>query len=374
MFYFSAVGWISNRDVIRCGVEPSQRQLFLRSLPTFAHHPSPPTPLITKERYISFCFFTHFNNANKESCRISSSCPADLRLYPRSQTMESDPQVLVALAASSIEKIASPAACTSPVHTVLLDHDTLPVLVTSSTAGGIGTIPAAPTFPANNSIADKYKVDGAVLDAFASISITNTASQCVAVALEIDVLQHVAVLTIASKYPIAPDLIAYLNGIWRLMSVISKRCEQLRQQVDLTAPMGVRLPISINAAIEPWKSELVKRVYLYCEGKDMRLLQSRWGNLRPFVLRFEPRQDTLSGDSILQRKLTDGIFALGATYRLLQTLAYAQDLPDAQWRDLSCLMDGTVSDIGTVLDDRSLCEQWSREKGCELLLVPCFLC
>lgn len=286
--------------------------------------------------------------------------------------MESDPQVVVALAALAIKTTATPVASTSPVQTILHRHDTLPVLVSTSTAEGISTVPDEPTCPTNDRVVGQYEVDGAVLDAFASIAVNSTASQCVAVALEIDVSKHVAVLTIAGITGKQQDLIAYLNGIWRLMSVMSNRCVQLKRNVDLTAPSCVQPQISVNAAIEPWRTEFVKRVYLHCTVNQIALLRSRWENLRRFVLRFQLRPNKLSGDSTLQSKFTDGVCALGATYSLLQTLSYAPYLSDTQWRDLICLMDGTVSDIGTVLADQRLCDEWTKEIQRELLLVPCF--
>lgn len=280
--------------------------------------------------------------------------------------MESDPQVVVALAALAIKKTTIPVASTSPVQAVLRHHDTLPVLVSSSTAEGITAVPDQPTSLTNDSVVDQYEVDRTVLDAFASI-VATTASQCMAVALEIDISKHVAVLTIAGNTLIGPDLIPYLNGIWRLMSVMSKRSEQRRREVNLTEPVGVQPPISIDAAIEPWRTELIRRVYLYCRGKDFQLLESRWNSLGNFVSQFK---DEPCLDRILQGQVKDSIFALGATNSVLRNLVHRPDMKDNTWEDLISLMDVTVWVIEIVLDDRSRCEEWIKEQGCELLYVP----
>lgn len=274
--------------------------------------------------------------------------------------MESDPQVLVALAAVGIEKVAHAVAPTLHVQTTRHDHDNLPVLVSSSSAGGIGSVPAEPTFSTAGSIVGEYEVDGAVLDAIASIAVSNTASQCVAVALEIDLSEQIAVLTIAGS--VGPDLVAYLHGIWRLMCIMSNRCEQRRREEDPTLP--------ITVAVEPWRTELVRRVYLYCRGKDFQLLQSRWGSLRDFVSQFTSRQNDRPGDGLLKQKLTDSVYALGATYSLLRNITQGQDMSNNMCRDLICLMDATVLDIGNVLDDPGLCEEWTKRCGCESLLAP----
>lgn len=276
--------------------------------------------------------------------------------------MEFDPQVLVALAAVGIERVAHAVAPTPHVQTTLHDHDTLPVLVSPSSAGTIRTVPDEPNFPIGDSIVGEYEIDDAVLDAFANIVVSDPDSQFVAVALEMDVSKQIAVLTITDS--VGPDLIPYLQGIWRLMCIMSNRCEQRRQEQETT--------VLITVAVEPWRTELVRRIYLYCKGKDLLLLQNQWGSLRGFVSQFEPREDDLPGDHRLKRKLTDSVYALGATYSLLRNPSGGHPMTDKMWRDLICLMDATVSDIGNVLDEHSLCEEWAKSLGCELLLVPRF--
>lgn len=281
--------------------------------------------------------------------------------------MESDPQVLVALIVGGIGNTIPAVAATPTVQRIVEDPHTLPVLVSSAT-GGTRTVPAEPIFQTCDSIVEDYGVDGAVLDAIASISVSRPTSQFVAVALEIDVSKQVAVLTISDSGRVGPDLIAYLNGLWRLMGIMSNRCEQLRRADDLAAATHARPPITTAAAIEPWRTEFIKRVYLYCNPKDFQLIQTRWESLRA-VSRALWNLKKHSDDEIQNGQLTDSVYALLPMYSFLQNITYGQ-MTDEMWGDLICLMDGTVADLETILKDPSRFQKWINVHRGELLLDP----
>lgn len=276
--------------------------------------------------------------------------------------MESDPQVLVALLCGGIGKIIPSVAATATVQRIVEDQHTLPVLVTSAT-GRTRTVPAEPILQTCDAIVEDYGVDGAVLDAIASISVSRPTSQFVAVALEIDVSKQVAVLTISDSGQTGRDLIAYLNGLWRLMGIMSNRCEQLRRADDLAAATHPRPPIPKAADIEPWRTEFIKRIYLYCNPKDYQLIQTRWESLRAVVTALWNVKN-YSDDEIQNGQLADSVYALLPMYSFLQNISYGQ-MTDEMWGDLICLMDGTVADLENVLKDPSRFQKWINAHGCE---------
>lgn len=290
--------------------------------------------------------------------------------------MESDPHVLIALVSATLET-AIPVKASVPIVQGVFDggnspDDILPNLVPPPAPEGTQkTLPRGATLPSTNTATGDHAVDSVVLDAIASICVS-TYLHPVAVALETDISKQVAVLTVAISVGTAHDLIAYLEGLWRLMGLISARCEQLRQQADKTisAPPGLSIPITEGA--ELWRSELIKRVYRYCISQHFYIFNNQCEALRYFLQSFENSFNFLYGDLILKRKLTDGIYSFLVTRDWLRIIASGSILREEQWRDLIYLMDATVIEIGSVLDDPTLCETWTAELKCLSLLAYCF--
>lgn len=320
--------------------------------------------------------------------------------------MESDPHVLVCVAAAVIEGIVhvenSPTA-----HRIIegrgLSHHTIPATATlaaatavstESTSRAINRIPdnydagqhtppvfvtlaveetgmavPEPTFPTVYTIIDDHDLNCNVLDAIASISVSNTYSQVV-VALEMDVSKKVAVLTVANSSGVGPDLIAYLNGLWRLMSIMSVRCEKYRLEVDLTARVRPQLPIAISEVVDPWRTEFIKRVYCYCRSENIVLFNRGWNTVKSFIGLFKKGWNDLPGDRSIKRQFKDVVYSFKAMHSFYSKIHSSISMTDEEWRDLICLMEGTVLDIDSILDDPMLCEKLAIELQCSSRPTP----
>lgn len=249
-------------------------------------------------------------------------------------------------------------------------HDTLSVLVPSSTSGGIeSTVPVGSTLPFVFTATDDYAVHSQVLDAIAGVSVFND-TEAVAVVLDIDISKKVAVLTVALNAS-RPDLIAHLEGLWRLMRIMSTQCEQLRGRVDQTA-IGPGSPIPITEGVELWRTEFIKRVYLYCKAQQSRIFTVHRNEVTSILRSLGHIPGSDSRDLILKRKLVSGIYSWMAISSMIERIGYGGDLADYQWRDLILLMDTAVIEVQGPLDDSTLCETWLAEVGCLLLHDSCF--
>lgn len=320
--------------------------------------------------------------------------------------MESDPHVLVCVAAAVIEGIVhvenSPTA-----HRIIegrgLSHHTIPATATlaaatavstESTSRAINRIPdnhdagqhtppvfvtlaveetgmavPEPMFPTVCTIIDDHDLNCNVLDAIASISVSNTYSQVV-VALEMDVSKKVAVLTIANSSGVGPDLIAYLSGLWRLMSIMSARCEKHRLGVDSTARLRPQLPIPLSEVVDPWRTEFIKRVYRYCRSVNYALFNGEWNTMQSFIPLFNKYWDDLPEDRSIPRKFRVVVYSFKAMQSFYYKIHHSIPMTDEEWRDLICLMEGTVLDIDSILDDPMLCEKWAMKLQCSSWPTP----
>lgn len=105
--------------------------------------------------------------------------------------MDNDPHVLAALGAGSIGHLL-PSRTVSASHGIVDDNDT-----------NIRTFP--------------------VLDAIASLSITDSSAQVVAVALQVAFVKPKVVLTVAENGPVKPEVLAHITRMWGLLTIISNR-------------------------------------------------------------------------------------------------------------------------------------------------------
>lgn len=105
--------------------------------------------------------------------------------------MKSDPNILLALAAAVIDKIAPTQPTGPPVHPFTDSDDvtrhTLPELVGPATAG------IEPTVPNSTNSDDTNSFTAAVLDSLASGCVSKSSYQVVGAALEMDVTSEIAV-------------------------------------------------------------------------------------------------------------------------------------------------------------------------------------
>lgn len=263
--------------------------------------------------------------------------------------MESDPNVLLALAAAVIDKIAPTQPTGPPVHPSTGRDDvtcpTLPVLVGQDTAG------MEPTVPNSANSDDTNICTAAVLDCIASVCISKP-NQVVAVALEMDFTSQIAVLTIVENQNTGPDLVAYLNGLWRLMrAIMTNQCAKRDKPGQLSAAIEV---------MEPWRTELVRRVYLFGGMKITMCIQTHWTALTSFMAAFQQQQSILVGDQLFKGQLINALYSIQATRHLLRESGPSANLTDAHWDTLIFLMDGTVADVESLLET-SLLETWAHE-------------
>ncbi|KAL0631730.1 hypothetical protein Q9L58_009405 [Maublancomyces gigas] len=274
------------------------------------------------------------------------------RSNPVQLTMESDPNVLLALAAAVIGKIAPTQPTGPPVHPFTDSDDvtrhTLPMLVGPATTGMEPTVP-------NSTNSDDINIStAAVLDSLASVCVSKSSNHVVAVALEMDVTSQIAVLTIADNYNIGPDVVAYLNGLWRLMRLMSNQCAMLGQGDkcgQLSAPIDL---------MEPWRTEFVRRVYVFGGRKNIECIETHWSALTEFMARFQGQQSTLVGDQFFKGQFIDALYSIQATRQMLRRVHPGRNLTDTELATLICLMDGTVADVESLLDT-ALFETWAHE-------------
>lgn len=269
--------------------------------------------------------------------------------------MESDPHVLVLLISGGTEKIvlANPSTEGAKAYAGESQH-TLPVLVTTAVDRVETTLVTESTSQINPNVVDNH-IYRAVLDAIASISVSESSGQALAVALEMDVAKQVAVLTIAANRCDASNLVAYLNGLWRLLNIMSTRWETLRQGVDPTQICSSPL----TEDVEPWRTEFIKRIYRYCAVNNRRHFEREADGLRNFM-----RGGRHSEDQILHDKLVDAVHSFHLTQSFLTRIDYGNPMTDSDWGDLICLMNGTVIEIEELLDTSS-CEEWAKSSQLE---------
>lgn len=272
--------------------------------------------------------------------------------------MESDPEVLVALAAVGIQKII-PTQSSSTVH-----H--LPLLMTSTDGAMQSILPTEHTMSSVYTIIGDYDINCIVLDAIASVSVSHP-SKSVAVALEMDLANHVVVLTITGSDDHGPDVIAHLNGLWRLMCIMSTRCEKLCQSARLTAQMHSKSRIPIIEGVEQWRTEFTRRIYLYTISVYEARNREHWDGLKRFASRLMGSLYDLTGHPEMFQRV---IGSLQATFSIINKKFSGCDISDQDWGDLICLMDSTVIEIGDLLET-TLCEEWAIKCQCPLLpLTP----
>lgn len=262
--------------------------------------------------------------------------------------MESDPNVLLALAAAVIDKIAPTPPPGPPVHPFTGSDDvtshTLPVLVGPAPAG------MEPTVPNSTNRDDTNICTAAVLDSIASVCVSKP-NQVVAVALEMDVSSQIAVLTIAENQNNGPDVVAYLNRLWRLMRVMSNQSANRDTRGQFSAAIEV---------MQPWRTELVRRVYLFGGMKIRACIETHWSSLTSFMAGFQQQQSTLVGDQFLKGQFIDALYSIKATRQLLREFGPGVNLTDADWATLIFLMDGTVADVESLLET-TVFETWAHE-------------
>lgn len=272
--------------------------------------------------------------------------------------MESDPHVLLALVSATVEN-PIPIKPYVPIAQSVEDvdngqHQPLPVLVPSSALGGIEpTFAIAPTVPCDT---DDHGIDCAVLDAIASVSVSEAGHQAVAVALEVHISEQVAVLTVAVSSGDGPNLIAHVEGLWRLMRIMSTRCEQLHEQADKTSPRPL---IPITGGVELWRTEFIRRVYRYYVSHHHWLFTNEWNELRTFMYSFRNYGSSLSGDSVDKDKFLNGVYCLRFIRLIVERIARGEDLTDQEWGDFICIMDMTLPEVEGLLADPTLCESWA---------------
>lgn len=262
--------------------------------------------------------------------------------------MESDPNVLLALAAAVIDKTAPTQQTGPPIHPFTSGDDanphSLPVLVGPATAA------IEPTVPNSTNNDDTNICTATVLDSIASVCVSKP-DQVVAVALEMDVARQIAVLTIADNKNTGPDVVAYLNGLWRLMRVMSNQCAKRDQRGQFSAPIEV---------MEPWRTELVRRVYVFGGMKIRECIEIHWSALARFLPWFERKQSTLVGDPLFKEQFTGAIYSIEATRKLLSGLGPGGDLTDTNWTTLISRMDWIVANVESLLET-TLLETWAHE-------------
>lgn len=263
--------------------------------------------------------------------------------------MESDPNVLLALAAAVIDKTAPTQQTGPPVHPFTSGDDanphSLPVLVGPATAA------IEPTVPNSTNDDDTNICTATVLDSIAGVCISSSSRQVVAVALEMDVTSHIAVLTIADDLNTVADLVPYLNGLWRLMRVLSNQCAKQDKHGQLSAAVKY---------MEPWRTEFVRRVYRFGGMKIILCIEIHWSALARFLPWFERKQSTLVGDPLFKEQFTGAIYSIEATRKLLSGLGPGGDLTDTNWTTLISRMDWIVANVESLLET-TLLETWAHE-------------
>ncbi|CUS15716.1 unnamed protein product [Tuber aestivum] len=196
-----------------------------------------------------------------------------------------------------------------------------------------------------------------ILDAIASISVSQERSQVVAVGLKLNAKEQEIRLIIAENNDVEPRLVAHIQYLWSLLQALSDECAANRGGLDRDEDGSPDIPEDVALLL---RIKIFREIYQFSLQKEMKRVSKWWDPLLNFVKELVKRRgDALQG---FESDLFDVLAALNCVRDLIHRLhpIPAQGLTDDEWERVYNYSMWANEKVGLVLADRN-------SFGCEIL-------
>ncbi|RPA96124.1 hypothetical protein L873DRAFT_1845501 [Choiromyces venosus 120613-1] len=201
-----------------------------------------------------------------------------------------------------------------------------------------------------------------VLDAIASISVSQGKSQVVAVALQLNSEKHKINLTIAQNREVREGLVNYLTDIWAKLKDLSD--EYARHRARGSKEYQGRSPEMPEDVGLPFRIEIFRDIYLYSLKKQRSRIEKWWDNLCLFWMDVRERRGGTNLQGI-EVNLYNAIAGLSLTLKLIDGLHEnpQNQLTYQEWETIYSNSIWVLKNIRLVLAERggSSCENLALE-------------
>lgn len=201
-----------------------------------------------------------------------------------------------------------------------------------------------------------------VLDALASLSVSEKNKQVVAIALQMNNDTKEIRLTIAENRDVDPKVVEHIQRLWKLLRTLSDQHALLR--FDPNHPthdwtIVASPPVPDTLLDDPVCREIIRCVYEFSAEKNKARFNKWWPGLAEFATRFEQQQKDLPGTPDQKDRFINIVYSLDPE----EAVKHAPDgsiIPDENWHEFVLMMDGAAEDVDVLLEDDSICEMWAR--------------
>ncbi|RPA91508.1 hypothetical protein L873DRAFT_305902 [Choiromyces venosus 120613-1] len=207
-----------------------------------------------------------------------------------------------------------------------------------------------------------------ILDAIASISVSQERSQIVAVAFQLNSKERGIRLTIAENRDVEPRLVSHLDSVWRKLQALSheiaaKGGSDKNEEGSPDIPRGVARPLKV---------EIFSEIYQFSLEKQMNRVRKWWDRLLDFAkVLAKRREEPLQG---VESDLYDLVVGLSSVHSLVGRLHRdpMRGLTDYEWKVVYDESMWASEKAGIVLADRNQfgCENLAQELNGMPLLTP----
>jgi len=205
-----------------------------------------------------------------------------------------------------------------------------------------------------------------ILDALASLSVSKTESQVVAISLQVNPGERQIRLIVAENQEADPRVVAHLKSVWEILQALSKEFaaeggSDIHEQGSPKVPKKVALPLRIK---------LFHEIYRHSLEKQMKRKGKWWRLLINFVKELsEHRRNALQG---IENDLYQVMIGLDSVLDLARKLDAGQELTADEWKvlhDHSMWANKRARLVLAEHGDRS-CEALAQEFNSTPLLTP----
>lgn len=222
--------------------------------------------------------------------------------------------------------------------------------------------------PANGIIDDRKTSPRTfpILDAIASICVSEGRSQAVAVALQMNPRDRELRLTIAENTTVEEQTVQYLRRVWELLRTLSHQYAEYRhdwadsQKWDNYREDSPDTPVT--QAITSTKIDILALIYPFTLRKNIKRIEKWWPKLFAFTKRFRAARREKKRDEYEEAFLKTIFFIRGVVAQLRKEFKTSGSITRDSWAQIELAMDGAVMEAKIILDHRYQCELWADEQ------------
>lgn len=229
--------------------------------------------------------------------------------------------------------------------------------------------------PANGIIDDRKTSPRTfpILDAIASICVSEGRPQVVAVALQMNPRDRELRLTIAGNRTVEEQTVQYLRRVWELLRTLSHQYAGYRHdEVDAWVRDNYREDspdTPVTEAITATKIDILALVYPFTLRKNIKRIEKCWPKLFAFTKRFRAARRGKKQDEYEEAFLKTIFFMRGVVAQLRKEFKTPGSITWDSWAQIELAMDGAVMGAKVVLDHHYKCEVWANEHRGKLFPV-----